>query len=517
MLSTALCLFCLLGFSGVFGSYNVAYHEGRSGDIIVQHDNTIIEDSILMVHGGQFNTLHLKEIEDVHYADLFAHVFGLQPFNTYADRAGFPQSDLFHKPKAALLFAMDSVGSVGLKYSSLDDYKRVDITSTSYPPNVYSIAANMGTGTGPTHHGIVGESWRIQGGGLVNAYSKPGQALRANIADIFSQGWQGRSLTLSASSSSLAGAFAVHPQWKQDYPSTNAYAYSLQGNKFVSLYDNGEDSLSFDPLKLLKSPSFINFAGVVSTVDGILQADISDHSSSFDLSIQEDFVLFAELGFVYNLINTLQSDSDISALAKDDIPDFLSFSFSSLKGIQDKYGERSEKYVVSILLADNAMRQAIEKISQIYDGRVVSSVVYLHTQVVAEDYVKNLLYENVRDFLHTDFEKHYPSIFLRSASSAVAEVCSILEAVFEHEKIHCLSPSSTITPKSTRLGDYLFDVPTNVTTLNSPVAGFWIVFWMAIIMFLFVLVGVYGLVAIGMEASKDSLLYRSAGRHLHQN
>jgi hypothetical protein len=53
----------------------------------------------------------LNQLEDIRFADLFAHVMGTQPFHIDADRTGFPASSLFNKPKASAIVVIDSVGA----------------------------------------------------------------------------------------------------------------------------------------------------------------------------------------------------------------------------------------------------------------------------------------------------------------------------------------------------------------------------------------------------------------------
>lgn len=51
----------------------------------------------------------------------------------------------------------------------------------------------------------------------------------------------------------------------------------------------------------------------------------------FDLSRKEDFLFFAELSFLLELVNDLESNVALQPLIQDEYPDFFSFAFSSLQ------------------------------------------------------------------------------------------------------------------------------------------------------------------------------------------
>lgn len=58
---------------------------------------------------------------------------------------------------------------------------------------------------------------------------------------------------------------------------------------------------------------------------------------------------------------------------------------------------------------------------------------------------------------------------------------------------------------------------TNSTDTSDTVWAFWLNFWITIFIASFILWGAYCLVYVGIDAGKDSLLFRATGRHAHAN
>lgn len=513
MFLVSFVLVYLIGSALAVSPHSVGYFAGRSGDIIVQPENAINDNSALLLHGKQFTDIELKTIEDVHVADLFAHVMGTQPFNVLADRTGFPQGDLFNKPKAALLLTLDSISpDVYAKYSAGKDYHRVDLTTSTYPANTHTMLSNLATGTHPSVHGIVSGSWLLPNGETVMAHATTeGAPLAANMADILAQEWSGASLTVSASSSgSMATAFAVNNQ----FVGTNAFALSVDSGAFESIYTQSARPLSLSAKALqtiFQDSAFSTFLGAtkISINNNKITIIVRSNTATFDTN-EVDYKLLAELGFVYNLLNALESDSKLSTLVADAVPDFYSIIFSGLKVLKEQYGEQSDVFIVALSLVDNAIQQAVAKFDKLYGGRVVSAVACLDTQTVIREGLKELIFNNVRKYLKNteDFDLHFPSLYIRgNTGPACTELKGLLGTSAE---VHCFASTYTLV-------DMPFEAPGN-GTLPEPkdVPAFWILFFLTLGLFAAILLGVVGLLMAGSDASKDSLLFRSAGRaHAH--
>lgn len=514
MLKTVLLL-CLC-LSSTFALPQKWVYMGRSADITIESETT--QDSVMLLKGEQFSSTQINNLEDTRFADLFSHVMGSQPFHVDADRTGFPSSSLFNKPRAALLVAVDSVGSGILnKFPTLSILKNVQtskITTPAVATNTHMLLATLATGVTPSEHGIVGPFWRRPVvGSLVEAYSSEGPSFSANLADIISQESKGKSLVISASSSSsFASALGVHPKLAHE----NAHAYSFENGAFVSRYENAGRSLELSQEDL-----------------STLLNDISISGVTFSYKNSEDLALLAELAFVSNLISKLNTDSTFSRLAADDKPDVYSFVFASLKGIQAKYGEDSTEFAAALTLVDKAIETLSVALNKHYDNRVATAIMALNARDTSSEALKQIVFSKVSTLLHSeeDFAAFYPSLYIRTQEfdgHARDIMCSNLQRAISGATVYCSAPIV-----ATRAVRALSDDPVISNNSNCPIItnetikqeaddlayiwAFWLNFFITLIITGFVGWGVYCMAFVGSDASKDSLLFRATGRHHHQN
>jgi hypothetical protein len=525
LLLLALCLASAIALPSSLG-----YFAGRSADIIIQSEDSSVQDSIIFLKGDQFSTTELNELEDTRFADLFAHVMGTQPFHIDADRTGFPTSSLFNKPKASAIVVIDSVGAEMLrKYptlSLLQNGHAASISTKSIPANTITLLANLATGTSPSSHGIVGETWRRPvTGELVNAYDYNGLPFAANIADILLQETNGLSLVVSASGSTPFGsALAAHPELTSENLGWRAHAYGLNNNAFESRYEDP----SCDQVLALSAADLEAMVQDVTVSVGNKQITFSAKSS-------EDFALLAELAFVRHIMNKLNSDSALSASVQDNIPDLYSFVFSSLKGIQKRYGAHSYEFAAALGLVDKSTEALLTTLNALYNGRVATAVAALNARDTSSERVKQVVHEKVSSLLYEDqdFAEYYPAIYVRTndfVGYARDVMCETLQkAVGSGASVLCVSPFLPI--RGLRAGNDTNGTNSSSASSNSDgpdndlndhgfvtyVWSFWIHFFMTLIIIGFVGWGVYCLAYVGSDASKDSLLFRATGRHQHQN
>jgi hypothetical protein len=522
LLLLALCLASAIALPASLG-----YFAGRSADIIIQSEDYSVQDSIIFLKGDQFSTTTLNELEDTRFADLFAHVMGTQPFHIDADRTGFPTSSLFNKPKASAIVVIDSVGAEILrKYptlSLLQNGHAASVSTKSVPANTLTLLANLATGASPSSHGIVGETWRRPvTGELVNAYDYNGLPFSANIADILLQETNGLSLVVSASgSTSFGSALAAHPELTSENLGWRAHAYGLNNNAFESRYEDP----SCDQVFAL---SAVELEAMVKDVT----VSVGNKQITFSAKSSEDFALLAELAFVRHIMNKLNSDSALSASVKDNIPDLYSFVFSSLKGIQKRYGAHSDELAAALGLVDKSTEALLATLNALYDGRVATAVAALNARDTSSESVKQVVHDKVARLLYNDqdFAEYYPAIYVRTndfVGYARDVMCASLQkAVGQSANVLCVSPflpvrglrasndtNGTNSSSSSSSSNPVLNDDGFVTYVWS----FWIHFFITLVIIGFVGWGVYCLAFVGSDASKDSLLFRATGRHQHQN
>jgi len=343
----------------------------------------------------------------------------------------------------------------------------------------------------------------------VPAYGSQGMPLAASLADVFAQEWYGRALVLSASGSrALASSFAVHPELLSttgaDHWNAHAYALNVQegeegeseGLAFASAYD-------VSPCEQVFALRAEELAASVGEVEGVY------------FNVTEHFTLFAELAFINNLISKLKSHP----LVSDNVPDMYTFVFSGLKEIQQKYGAHSTTFLAALSLVEPAASKLITALNELYAARVATAIVSLNPRAYdpaspSARALKETVYNKVARLLYDpdDFETHYPALYVHNnelVGYARELMCSNLQKAVDRQAI-VTCPS---------IGSYPFlaandtSNTTNTTTNDTAtVVAFWLNFFVTLVIALFVLWGVYCLTYVGIDASKDSLLYRATGR-----
>lgn len=453
-------------------------------------------------------------MEDTKYSDLFAHVMGTPLFHLRTDRTGFPASSLLTKPKAVVTIVIDSVGAETLhansKLQMLRNAHATALTSSTSPSNTHTVLANLATGSSPSVHGIVGAGWRRPAGKLVSAYDESGMSFSASIADIFIQEWNGRSLVVSASGMpSLASALGVHPELAGDHLGWNAHVYALTENGFTSLYADAPCDAVFGA-----SNSELNVKDVTVTVDG----------QAVTFKAQENYLFLSELAFVQHLISNLRSNK----LVKDSIPDMYSLVFSGLKEIARTHAKDSVTFRAALQLVDTASNDFIVALNELYDNRVAAAIVALNPRAFPETAAAFAVKEKVHARLarlmydENDFEAFYPAIYVRNEEmtgfSRDLMCANLQDSVGSDVTVHCLGTNiyarDAAAVNSSSSSSEAKKVAANE---SAAVWAFWLNFWVALIIFLFVLWGAYCLAYVGIDAGKDSLLFRATGRHHHQN
>eukprot|EP01111_Echinosteliopsis_oligospora_P000482 TRINITY_DN1052_c0_g1_i1.p1 TRINITY_DN1052_c0_g1~~TRINITY_DN1052_c0_g1_i1.p1 ORF type:complete len:535 (+),score=160.66 TRINITY_DN1052_c0_g1_i1:82-1686(+) len=524
----ALCIL-VLGVSA--HRRNVDNFVGRSGQMIVElPEEDVHDDSALLFKGRYFDTMDMESIKDTQFMDLYAHVAGIPSANVAGSHTGFPTSSVFSKPKASLIVSIAGAGSDALTENAdlqtiMQGAKQVKLTSTSYPLNKHVMLNNMATGTPASVHGIVGRTWTSPSGKKVVAHEKGAHSVASNIADILLQQYHGRSLVVSASAShSYASVFAAHPSVAAH--GWNAHAYSLSDRfHFTSIYSAPHpvhQSLTLPHAGLQSVLAGAGFNSVFST--SYSSYIISFNGVSFNLRTKADSKLFAELAFVYNLIEQL-NEGEISSLVRDDIPDLFAITFSGLKAIGHKYGRQSEEYTAALHLVSQAAKSLSDAIDAAYDFDTITVVAFVNPHHTIPSDTKTGAYKSARaDMSMQDFEKNFPAIYSSSFSSSKhqrEQQCVSLQRDLGLQ-VHCFSAASPSFFYSAVMDSNNTNNHSNSSVWNQQyreskyVISFWILFFITIILVSFVGWGVYNLTFVGGDASRDSLLYRVSSRHHHQ-
>jgi len=227
----------------------------------------------------------------------------------------------------------------------------------------------------------------------------------------------------------------------------------------------------------------------------------SDKSSAlFDLNSKDDFIFVAELQMVCELVSQLNSRT-FKQFAYDEAPDHFAVSISTLRTILKKYGANSPHFEMAIALIDFVVSDLVQKVENLYEGRICSEIVVLGSDEKEESLKKEIL-EIMKgtSFYHKLEKSQLPQVFLSSPSEA--PVGEELHKAFKGTNFEVVQQES-----HPRLHKRSFDatVQSNLTIQPYQLAQFHIVLWVPIACAI-VLIAV-AVSMMDMNSGKDSLLY----------
>lgn len=380
------CLFVLFVFSNSVPQEIInGFFPGHSGSYIVAPEQIGKGDAFFVTKtGASYNG---QDIKETNFGDFLAHVFGLPPFSFDTSRSSFPFLNLFEKTRALVFIAIDGVGKENVNnqnWKLLKETTPISISKESYPSDSVAFLTTLVSGVSPSKHGIVGRNW-INHGEEVNAYLGNAQSQAANLADILSQTYEGRSLTLCfGSDQQLASALSVHKAQLLYHPFWNNYVYFWDEKsamtESISPVSRLESELLFSKKQVLEDilPSISDKFKISLQEKGDKKVVISSASDSatFDLDSQ-DLSLFVELKQLRMVESELTRNSRIQTLALDQIPDFISFVSSSVSILREKYGDDSAQVRIASSLLDVAIDHFVGIINRIYEEESTSHIVFL--------------------------------------------------------------------------------------------------------------------------------------------
>ncbi|KAF2072196.1 hypothetical protein CYY_006493 [Polysphondylium violaceum] len=508
---------------------DIKYFENRSGDIILEPSNA--QNSLLFLKGNVFGDHQINNIADTQISNLISHVMGLLPLNANNNRKNFPSVPLFNKPKLNLLFTVDSVSQddlVNTQFLGLNNM--VSVEKTFFPLDNVAESSTIATGVTPDMHGIVSSTWVSPiDGQKIQAFNHNAQSLAANMADVLSQTFGGRSLIVSASADyKLASAHAVHKSLSKELAKGNHFGLFLNNRGFQSLYhrESALDLINKNIESVLYTNAFKQFVlaacckasmsnGVFTIVNG------NQQTIKFNFDEKIDRVVLSELVMLYKLVDTIKNDAHFNKLAADSIPDMLSFSFASLSNLRTLYGADSLQFVTALKMIDNAMQNAFSTLSTVYGDRVACEAVTLapqsHFPAETREKIVQIVGKSV-NHLDTTFPHFYLKSSARSQKFDFCQQINAIEGVVAHcvehlldETIDSAEPTAAPADKNTSSASSSEPADDNQGT-TSKIALFQIFLFFPIVWVCFVVGGILYMMGVSFDANRDTLLYRSTER-----
>jgi len=290
------------------------------------------------------------------------------------------------------------------------------------------------TGHDPSIHGIVNSYWVTSRGKKISAYSNVDSCSQvANLADVVSNTFGGRSLIISGSSDiQSSSALGVNRFAGHSSPNTFGFYWNDKKESFENLYSSSSiiklsdkkeviASLAKRTIALRNKGDKINFSSDLNTIS--VEFNTENLHVTFNLNNYEEFLFFSELELIESLIDSLKT-SELKSLVDDSIPDLFSFSFSSLEKLDSK------KAAVALLILDSVLSQVISEYQNLYNGKAAVEIAFMGTSSydsVRKSNLKSEFKTSVYDALKKNqlYEETFPVIYSKSNSDAV---CKILES-----------------------------------------------------------------------------------------
>jgi len=233
--------------------------------------------------------------------------------------------------------------------------------------------------------------------------------------------------------------------------------------------------------------------------------------ATYDLSVPEEYVVFAELQYAHSLAGRLNVVGPLHALVEDDTPDMFSLTFSSLTGLIEKYGRESPEVNGAVHLIDAALPKLVQSFSSLYPGRMATEVVLLGSH---DSVLQAVDHRAVVDHIHQlmpsqkGVMEFFPYLYVDPAHAPqLSQVCDVMSLKLQEQgfSVYCPQAQSAFAP-AVRFSTFAVGAPGNSTfpTYNE-INLYQIELWVSLAGVFVVGWAVY---TIGwMTFKKDTLLY----------
>ncbi|XP_078380276.1 uncharacterized protein LOC144663239 [Oculina patagonica] len=252
-------------------------------------------------------------------------------------------------------------------------------------------------------------------GGILSTSSVTQENLPTRVTDVFG----GKSLTVSVSGSELLAA-AGHASGSNSHTSY----WNQAEDKFKQIEENdvqGLTDLTFSKEEIIKRLEKTDFGKGVKFASSTKEFSVSipgKGNAIFNMEKKEDFLLFAEIDAILQILEKLNANP---SLIQDGVPDMFTLSFSSVKGLRRRYGDKSLQADGAIELLKDVIPKIVKKFVDLYNGNVLVEVLSLewfgdlHTKYPQE---MRVVYQEVQSHLFSQsmdmFHDQLPSVTLRN-------------------------------------------------------------------------------------------------------
>ncbi len=197
--------------------------------------------------------------------------------------------------------------------------------------------------------------------------------------------------------------------------------------------------------------------------------------------------------FFYELTSFEAIIASVDAKLNDCMPDLFFFTFSTIDALNP------EQRAAALSLVERFFLDAYASLQRVYEGRVVAQFVMFGVSPIsqpARQVIANALGPNAL--------AHLPNIYTRVNS----KLCSQLSADLAQ---YDLTVDCPVAARKQQVRSSTTTVPT-----TSQVSSLHIVLWTVVFMVFMFLGGIYYTCGVGIDVTKDTLLYRQTRRHAKQ-
>jgi len=497
------------------------YFPGRSGDFVVVPKLIPEDDSFIAFVNPPISE---PSIPFSTVGDLLSHLSGLPSLSSETNRSFFPEKSFFEKPKSNLLFVIDGSPHLASRLAVLREVTHNKLESPSYPANTLSQVYTLLSSVNASKHGIINNKWFDKHSGVeVTAFESwcPGFSgpATASIADLATLAKK-NSLIVSASSNfQVARAIAA-----KDYVVTSDshnYGFYWDEGTFKSIYPDHVVELLVNYATITeylasKFNSFKGGLGMYFEDDEILNMAIPGDKDPVPLDLEDKDVLafIAEISFINLLPDALLQKPDLYDLVYDETPDYFTFSFSSIKNLQTKYGPHSEQLRAVFGLIDKTISVTIAKLRKIYGDElnIEVAVVGQKPEALSNVEVEYDIKERIKllpEIIEEHVDHYFPNVYLvESISDEEREVAcyNLQQNLLDLEAhVHCM-------PKFTGQEKHMYGKRSSEPSQDE-VEIFQIVLWSSVVL---IIAGFFAsLIMCTIDASKDPMLYLNTADPYH--
>ncbi len=339
-----------------------------------------------------------------------------------------------------------------------------------FPTDAAALAQTIASGVYPSEHGIMSSAWpsmvntsaSSNGFTVARAFENEAHSSKTpSLADSIAQAFEGQSLVISASASPVFSAAngvhsavsAAHPSWTSTEGVANnaELSFNAETGSFELGWRSSKISSALEKALAPPKDAFFSPKAIAALSTPIVAVELSSDkskvslvrtarkrlrasethqlASTLDLSVETHRAVVAELLYAQHLAATIvDANSPLARLVADDVPDLLSFTFSSLPAL--RAGANVELVRAVQALIDYAIPQLVSAVNKAYDNTAVAQVILYGVNARTHGASSHAQSETAIRVLPEDLQAQARAFFpmLAVPAERLAEVCGAMTA-----------------------------------------------------------------------------------------